>query len=252
MTKAGEEALRSSSSSEALHYYQEGMKLYIERYGSTADPEKIAKFEKNIGIALCNKAQWAKAIEYLEKVLERWRAPVPKTNLAGALQLVPDLVVVLKTLYFPSCKDKPVSNERENEIFNLMYKVQMGLMYTDLTRVLFSELAGLRRTTRYDIAKIPNGAEWWIGAAAVSSISGISFKIADRCLKYGLHVKSQGEGHERVQYALMNAATKLCQGSFNANQKNGSPSDRSGSARWRFVACFNIYVFLRSGQGGRR
>ena len=80
MTKAGEEALRSSSSSEALHYYQEGLRLYLDRYGNTADPETIAKFEKNIGIALYNKSQWAKSIEYLEKVLDRWQAPLPKTK----------------------------------------------------------------------------------------------------------------------------------------------------------------------------
>ena len=106
MTKAGEEALRSSSSSEALHYYQEGLRLYLERYGNTADPEKIAKFEKNIGIALFNRSQWDRSIEYLEKVLDRLGAPVPKTNLSGAMRLVCDFVVVLKTLYFPSRKDK--------------------------------------------------------------------------------------------------------------------------------------------------
>ena len=96
-------------------------------HGHTADPEKIAKFEKNIGIALYNKAQWAKAKEYLEKVLERWQAPVPKPNLVGGWRLVRDLLVVLKTLYFPTRKLKPVSSERENEIFDLSYKVLIAM-----------------------------------------------------------------------------------------------------------------------------
>ncbi|MBW1770689.1 MAG: AAA family ATPase [Deltaproteobacteria bacterium] len=40
MTKAGEEALRSSAASEALNYLQEALKLYTDRYGDQADPER--------------------------------------------------------------------------------------------------------------------------------------------------------------------------------------------------------------------
>ena len=59
MTKAGEEALRSSASSEALHYYKEALRLYLDKYGDSADPEKLANFEKNIAMAYFNKAQFA-------------------------------------------------------------------------------------------------------------------------------------------------------------------------------------------------
>jgi len=216
MTKAGEEALRSSGSSEALHYYQEGLRLYLLKYGATADPEKVAKFEKNIGIALCNKAQWTKALEYLEKVLQRWGVSVPKTNLAGAIQLVCDLVVVLKTLYLPSCTAKAVPSERENEIFELMYKVEMALWHTDVIRWIFSDTAGLRRSTRHDIAKMPNGPEWWAGAAGGFSAGGISFNLADRCLEYS---RQMGISRDNVPYAMFNTAKQFCQGSWNEIEK---------------------------------
>ena len=42
LIKAGEEALKSSASSEALHYYNEALNLYLNKYGETADPGKIA------------------------------------------------------------------------------------------------------------------------------------------------------------------------------------------------------------------
>jgi predicted ATPase len=44
MAKAGEEALRSSASSEALNYYQEALKLYLTKYGKAADKNKIVMF----------------------------------------------------------------------------------------------------------------------------------------------------------------------------------------------------------------
>ena len=46
MTRAGEEALRSSASSEALNYFREALKLYVDRYGEKADPQKLISFKK--------------------------------------------------------------------------------------------------------------------------------------------------------------------------------------------------------------
>jgi class 3 adenylate cyclase/tetratricopeptide (TPR) repeat protein len=219
MTKAGEEALRASSSSEALHYYQEGLRLYLDRYGNTADPEKIAKFEKNIGLALYNKSQWAKAIEYLEKVLDRWRAPAPKPNLSGVMHLVCDLFFVLKTLYFPSRKVKPVSSERENEIVDLSYKIAIGLAFIDYTRAFFVATAALRRTTRHDIAKIPNGPELWLASSGGFSTGGISFNLADRCLKYGRQAGSTGDILTNTPNACFSIMNRHCQGVWDEIEK---------------------------------
>jgi predicted ATPase len=54
LVKAGEEALKSSASSEALHYYTEALKLYLKKYGDDADPGKVSMIESNIAIALFN------------------------------------------------------------------------------------------------------------------------------------------------------------------------------------------------------
>ncbi len=67
MTKAGEEALRTSASSEALYYYKEALRLYLDKYADSADPEKLAAFEKNIALAYFNKAQWKNALPYFDK-----------------------------------------------------------------------------------------------------------------------------------------------------------------------------------------
>ena len=66
LIKAGEEALRLSASSEALNYYQQGLKLYLERYGNDADSEKIAVFEKNIAFAFFNKGQYENALNCID------------------------------------------------------------------------------------------------------------------------------------------------------------------------------------------
>jgi len=73
LVKAGEEALRSSASTEALNYYQEGLKLYLKKYGEAGDPEKLAVFERNIALALFNKGRYENAVQYFDSVLERLR-----------------------------------------------------------------------------------------------------------------------------------------------------------------------------------
>ncbi|MHB8203509.1 MAG: ATP-binding protein, partial [Desulfomonilaceae bacterium] len=219
MVKAGEEALLSSASSEALDYYQEGLRLYLERCGPVADPEKIATFEKNIGIAFFNKTQWARAVEYLEKVFELWGAPVPKANLKGYLRLARDLLVVIKTLYFPSFRTRPIPSEREKEIFEQSMKFGLALPFVDNTRQVLAAMAFLSRTTRYDIARIPYGPQWWAYGGALFSYSGVSLTLADRFLKYSRQIAVTSDFAASIEYVLWNTVNQCNKGVWNEIEK---------------------------------
>ncbi|MHA1542948.1 MAG: adenylate/guanylate cyclase domain-containing protein, partial [Candidatus Hodarchaeales archaeon] len=48
LIKAGEEALKTSASREAIHYYKEALKLFLNKYGKFADVEKRIMIEKKI------------------------------------------------------------------------------------------------------------------------------------------------------------------------------------------------------------
>jgi predicted ATPase len=69
LIKAGEEALKSSASSEALYYYREALNLYLKKCGDAADPGKVAMLEKNIALALYNRGQYLEAPEYFDRTL---------------------------------------------------------------------------------------------------------------------------------------------------------------------------------------
>ncbi len=86
LIKAGEEALKSSASSEALHFYQEALNIYLKKYGEEADPGKVAMLEKNIAIALFNKGEYIKADEYFERVLSYYGEKLPKHPISIALK----------------------------------------------------------------------------------------------------------------------------------------------------------------------
>jgi predicted ATPase len=65
LIRAGEEALRSAASDEALHYYEEALQLYTKKSGPNADPEKVAMLEKNIALALYNRGRYEEAVKCL-------------------------------------------------------------------------------------------------------------------------------------------------------------------------------------------
>ena len=122
LIKAGEEALRSSASSEALNYYQEGLKLYLQANQDTADPEKLAMFEKNIAIALYNKCRWVEAFSTLIKFLNIGIYLLIRTNFFAIIEVYQKC-----HLYFDrsrSCvqKDKKYPVKGITKFLNYFYK----------------------------------------------------------------------------------------------------------------------------------
>ena len=122
MTRAGEEALRSSASSEALHYYQEALRLYMNKYGAAADPEKLAGFEKNIALAYFNRGDHKNTVLYIDKVFQRWGRRLPKTQLGILTKLAYDWLILWLKLYWPALRSKRTPDKRVNEFFELALK----------------------------------------------------------------------------------------------------------------------------------
>ena len=214
MVKAGDEALRSSASSEALHYFQEALQLYNAKYGDNADPAKLANFGKNIGIALYNKAQWAKAVEYLDKVLERWGAPLPKRGLVGMVKLAWGLLVMIKMIYLKWPNSKKVPGDRDLEVIELWYRAGTALAFSDNTRQFQVAMDSLRYMTKFDLSKMPKVSGYWGGVASVFSITGLSFNLSNRLLEVSHRYSVADDIGDLMQYTCFSTIVYHCQGSW--------------------------------------
>jgi len=111
MEKAGDEALRSSASSEALHYFQEALQLYNVKYGNDADPVKLANFEKNIGIALYTKSLWAESVKHFDKMLNLWNVNTSPNTFLTLAKFSKNAISIMTGLYFLVKRRKILSNE---------------------------------------------------------------------------------------------------------------------------------------------
>ncbi|MCP4148356.1 MAG: hypothetical protein GY757_11450, partial [bacterium] len=201
LVKAGEEALKTAASNEALAHYAEALELYLNKYANAADPGKVAMLEKNIALALYNKGHYAGAVEHFDKSLDYLRLAEnsgvvsTKKGSGGSFlkslfnkttrvfSLAFNLLMILKFLYLPSGKKKKAPEERDNEIINLAQKRAAALSDVDARRFVTDSIGVLRRLVRLDIAKVKNGPAMFAAGSGLFSYTGISFRISGKILE---------------------------------------------------------------------
>ena len=185
LVKAGEEAMKSSASSEALNYYREALNLYLNRYGKKANPEKVAMLEKNIALSLFNWGQYPDAIEHFDRVLSYYGYRPPRNPIALTFKFSLDLLIIFISLYVPTLKWKAIPTKRDNEILNLWTKRSTCLVSTDAKRlVIESFIYGATRLTNLDLRKVENGVGIVASSSCIFSYSGISFAVSRKILEF--------------------------------------------------------------------
>ncbi|MCI0470456.1 MAG: protein kinase [Candidatus Aminicenantes bacterium] len=200
LIKAGEEALRSAASSEALHYYQEALKLYLKKYGASADTGKIASLEKNIAVAIYNKGRFIEAVEHFDKVLKLWGEKLPGHKLGVLLSLAASLGSIIKTLYFSTGKSKKAPPPGMNDIVDITHKRGTALAAVDNYRMFVDSVGILRKLNKIDISRVTKGASMYIQGCTLFSFSGVSFKIAKKLLEYPREYIASGGRRAFIDY----------------------------------------------------
>ena len=183
MIKAGEEALRSSASSEALNYYQEALRLYLKKHGETGDPKKLAMFEKNIALALYNRGDLAKALEHFDKALTFYGVKSPKSPITITLKVLICFIHLLISLYLPFLKFKKTPTDEDRELQMLSWKRQDCLPFVAPKRFLIEAFYLIREWSKYELTKIEKGAALFSALSSIFYLSGISFRLSRKILK---------------------------------------------------------------------
>jgi tetratricopeptide (TPR) repeat protein len=184
LVKAGQEALKAAASSEAIHYYQEALRLYLAKHGDAGDPETIANLEWNIAKASLNKGHMIEAVAHFDRVLELWGDRRPKSKSAAALQFIISLLKVLRSLYLPTRKIKQIPTKRMNNIFEATYQRGTALVSVDTSRMVMDSIRFLGTIRKYDLDRVINGIPIYASSSALFFFSGISFRIARKLLDY--------------------------------------------------------------------
>jgi len=182
LINAGEEALKSSASNEALHYYQEALDLYLKNYGVASDPEKIALLEKNIALALYNRGLYAESVEHFDKALNHLWGRLPKHAISAAIQFLSGFLHLLVSLYLPSLKFRKIPTQGDNEAVDLFFKKLKALAIINPKKFFVESFHFYKRFTNFDLTHFESGIGMFVGASTFFSFTGISFRLSRKIL----------------------------------------------------------------------
>jgi len=182
LIKAGEEALKSSASSEALHYYMEAMRLYRQKSGEMLDPAKIALLEKNIALAFFNHGQYEEAIEYFDKALSYYWGNLPTNAFSLAYRLSAAFMHFLVALYLPFIKYRQKTSPEDIQTIDLFHKKSKALGIINPMRFFIESVFICREVTCKNLSDAELWLEIFVESSCLFSFTGISFKLSEKIL----------------------------------------------------------------------
>jgi tetratricopeptide (TPR) repeat protein len=236
LIKAGEEALRSAASDEALHYYEEALQLYLKKSGPDADPEKVAMLEKNIALALYNRGQHQEAIKHFDKALYYYWGKLPKGAVSVAIKLLPAFVHFLVALYLPSLKFRKTSTERDIEIVDLFFKKTNSVSLTNAKRFFIEYFYLFRFISSFDLRKFKEGNGIFVMSSALFAYSGISFALSRKVLDAARNSVSKNGVINSIMYEICETVHLFLGGNWKAlkdyDDKLVDRSCRIGEIYW--------------------
>ncbi len=212
--RAGDEAARAAAPSEALHFFEEASKLYLELHRDGGDPAKRAVLESNVARALYFRGRFVDAIEHFDQALVFLGDRVVQGRVRSGLRFATNLATVLARLYRPRWRPRRAATEREREIFALRYARAEATATALPTRHLFDSMDGLSWLQRIDPASVPRSAMFYAGCAAVFAFGGISFDVSRRLGARAQALVSGTDPDERLYEQSMRFLARVLEGDW--------------------------------------
>ena len=184
MLKTGEEAMKSSASHEALHYFKRAMELYIKKCGDVVDSNKIADLEESIATAFFNKGYFAEAVDYFDRSLKSRGENIQGNKIIVIIKLIIDLLSIIRILYLPQIRKKKIPSNLDNQIMARKLKMGVALAYVDVKRMFVDYIGTAKQILKLDVSKSQICFDVLAGASALFSVTGISFNISGKILDY--------------------------------------------------------------------
>ena len=197
MTMAGEEALRTSASSEALNYFSEALKLYEDRLGEAADPNKIRTFKKNLALVHYNRGESSEAVPYFDDILWQKGHRCYQGKLMSQVKLIGDQFTAIALIYFPILRSLKTTTPQKVEDCDLLLRNVMCLLNVDSERTLLGANSWLKKMLSLNLSNVPQGLNWMVTAAVGAVNIGYPF-LGAKLMKLAEKMQSERDSEESI------------------------------------------------------
>ena len=182
MIKAGEEAMKSAASSEALSYYQDAFGLYKRKKGKGADPAKVAEFETNIARALYSKGNFEEALPHYNLVLSFLAEKVPGARTPRKLGAALGFASLLVWIFGPGTGRRPPLPDAVRDYITLDYEKAQMLVVINASEAMVEGFALFRILLRFEITGFDTALVMLVSGASACAYQGISLLLCKRWL----------------------------------------------------------------------
>ena len=182
--QAGEEATRAAASNEALAFFRDASRLYLQLHRDGGDPRKKAR----AGAEHRSRAAEQGRPDRGDRALRlRPRACSASTSRgagsAATLRFALDLAGVLGQLYVRPGRRREVTDwPRERQISDIYFNRGRAEITSDPTRLLIDLVGAFRRFNRIDMRQIDQASAMYASFATMFCYSGLSFAVSRRAL----------------------------------------------------------------------
>jgi predicted ATPase/class 3 adenylate cyclase len=182
--RAGDEAARSAASNEALQFFQQASKLYLQLHGEGGDPTKRARLEKSLALALYRRGRLIESVEHFDVALRLLHEWVPQNTVARYGRFAANMLSLLAHVYlWGRTRERRPATDLQREIIDVMFRRGVAQTTSDSTRMVFDVMAALRKVVRLDPRTVPESGGRYAGAVAIFSYGGLSFALGSRFLE---------------------------------------------------------------------
>jgi tetratricopeptide (TPR) repeat protein len=213
--RAGAEAARAAAPSEALHFFEEASKLYLEIHRDGGDPEKRALLERNIAEALYYRGRFLEAIEHFNLALRLLGDDgAAEGTVRSGMRFARNLATVLARLYGPTWGRARPATDRQREIMDLRYARAEVTVTAQPTRHVFDSMDTIAFLQRVDARSVPQAGKFYAGAAALFAFGGLSFDVARRLSERAHALVSEASPDDYLYERAMHFTYRVLEGDW--------------------------------------
>jgi hypothetical protein len=202
--RAGDDAARVAASSEALHYFQNAYRLYLETAGESCNAEKLARLEQKIARAWFNRGELGEASAHFNLALEHLGERPAQGRLSLGWRLGTTLALVGARLYLRRwLEGRRPATDRDREIIALMFDRSRAQTTGDPARFLVESMETIRKIQSVDPKTVPGSGGMFAASIGTFSFSGLSFALGERFLARGQELVDRDDLREHYLFRFM-------------------------------------------------
>ena len=227
LMKAGEEAMKSAASSEAIEYFQEALSMYLKIQKDSVDPKKIALLQKKIGLSFLSRGCLPEAIDYFNRALSNYGIKEPESGIAFHTKLFASFSSMIFHLYFPIQMKRRYPTPAICEVIELTVRKLSALIMVDSRRCFFEMLFLMKKLNQYNLQQVEGASSYFFKFSVIFSYSGLSLKLSRKLQEYARSVMTEDDLEARCNYDLSEIFYDLSNGSLGRKYLNIETGDLS-------------------------